>query len=236
MGKKTRLLSLIAVIVMFTHPCIATLVTNTGFETQVAIGYGRPTNFGYWGGDYAQIVTASNGIVPFEGSRMMQFVNVSPAGPASGVGCTVWQLINTNNFSAEISSGDAIAILSARFNRVAGDAETDSDLFLSIVACSGSVSDFPSIINEHSWLAATTATNLYSDGDITTWQLSTEELALPTNTNYIGIAVNAQENICNDTSGVEFDGHYVDAVSLEIIPEPATLFLLGLGVVMFKKY
>jgi len=236
MLKKTGLLTIIAVIVFLNQPCIAYLVINDGFETQVDIGAGRPTDFGYWGGDYAQIVTANDGIVPFEGSRMLQFVYVSSLGkPASGVGCTVWQLINTNDFSTEISSGNAIALLSARFNRVAGDAETDSEFFGSIVACSGSVSDFPSIINEGTWLAATSATTLYSDGDISTWQTAFAELPLPANTDYIGIAVNAQENIYNDTTGVEFDGHYVDAVAFQIVPEPSTLLLLGLGAVMLRR-
>ena len=41
---------------------------------------------------------------------------------------------------------------------------------------------------------------------------------------------NAKENIFNDGIDIdELDGHYVDAVTFEMVPEPTTLLLLGLG-------
>lgn len=201
------------------------LVVDAGFETTVNIAL-RPTDYGYWGGDYAEIVTVDNGIVPFEGSQMLQFINALPSGPSAAVGCTVWQLIDVNDFSTDISSGNAIAMLSSRFNRVIGDIETDGDFFVNIWACAGSPSTFPSLGTP---LAYSTTINLYSDDDESTWELVETTLALPVDTEYVAIALNAQENIFNDIAGVEFDGHYADAVSLTIVPEPTTICLLSLG-------
>ncbi|MDP6547322.1 MAG: PEP-CTERM sorting domain-containing protein, partial [Phycisphaerae bacterium] len=70
---------------------------------------------------------------------------------------------------------------------------------------------------------------IVSDGGLATWERASVELLLPTGTDYIGIDIYADENIHNDTSGIEFDGHYADAVTVSVTPEPATLSLLALG-------
>lgn len=76
---------------------------------------------------------------------------------------------------------------------------------------------------------------LFSDGDPLTWENISVDLILPIETDFIAIDVLAGENIFNDASGEEFDGHYADAVSLTIIPEPATLLLVGLGALTLRR-
>ena len=55
---------------------------------------------------------------------------------------------------------------------------------------------------------------------------------LPTNADYLAVRVTASENIFNDNSFPEFDGHYADNVSLQVnnaVPGPCSFALLGLG-------
>ena len=59
---------------------------------------------------------------------------------------------------------------------------------------------------------------------------------LPSNTDFVAIFVNAKENIFNDSADIdELDGHYVDAVTFEMVPEPATLLLFGLGGLVLRR-
>lgn len=58
---------------------------------------------------------------------------------------------------------------------------------------------------------------IFSDGDPGTWEKCTVTAAIPTNTDYVWIRVNASENVYNDTSGTELDGHYADGVSFNLI-------------------
>ena len=56
-------------------------------------------------------------------------------------------------------------------------------------------------------------------------------MLLPIGTDSLAVRLTTSENVFNDGSYPEFDGHYADVVSAEmvIIPEPATLLLLCVG-------
>lgn len=74
-----------------------------------------------------------------------------------------------------------------------------------------------------------------SDADAATWEPIVVEQAIPVGTDFIILEVMAYENIYNDVSGTEFDGHFADMVSFAIVPEPATLMLLAAGAALLRK-
>ena len=208
-------------------------VVNGGFETLTNI-QSLPNDYGYWGYDPVEIVTTSQGITPFGGSQMLRFLYTYPTGPAGTIGCDLYQIINVTSFMEDIRNGNAVAKMSTVFNRVAGDNETDSEFIIQILAYSGSPNSFPSQFGSVNSLGFVRKT-IITDNDISTWEPLSVELNLPENTDFVVVYIAAAENVYNDTSNVEFDGHYADAVYLDIVPEPASLLLFGLGALMLKR-
>jgi hypothetical protein len=197
---------------------IGQMVVNGSFETPEGT-IGRPTTFGDWGDNYTAIVTAENGIAPFDGMRMLKFIGGgnTGGGPSTTVS-TLRQAIDLGVLSALVSSGRARFEVSGYFNRVPGDAQTDSQFSLRIHAYSGNVANFPVVAEDP---LAETIRNLTSDANLSSWQLVQASLVLPTNTSYVAVSINAHENIFNEPGDLpEFDGHYADLVSLSISPPP----------------
>lgn len=197
-------------------------VVNGGFETPESTSTGEPVNldwlpteYGDWAGDVSNIVTGQNGIAPYEGNRMLHFIYSGPDGPYSGlVASQLYQIIDISEHSSLIASGKALAVASFRVNRVAGDSETDKLFDLEIMAYAGSHSNFPESIDNDELGHA--AENLESDSNVATWELLTTQLPLPNSTEYIVIEIDAHEDVVNDGSDPEFDGHYGDDVKVEI--------------------
>jgi len=205
------------------------LLANAGFETAVSTTPPThfPTDVGYWAGDGSAIVTTSGEISPSEGTRMLQFIWASSQHQASYfVACELLQVVDLGPFANLITGGQASASVSARFNRVAGDAETDTAFGISLYAFSGSANTFFDQYESSNWLSTSTSTIL-TDAD--KWEKATLAMPLPTDTDFVSVTIFAYENVYNDLTGVELDGHYADDVWLEVIPEPATLSLLALG-------
>jgi hypothetical protein len=117
---------------------------------------------------------------------------------------------------------------------VAGDAETDTAFDISIYAYQGDISSFPTQLADGTHLAAGSNV-LYSDSNPATWQMLEAQLLLPTNTDFITIGLIANENIFNDVSYPEFDGHFADGISAEIVPEPLSALLLGIGAIVLHN-
>ena len=229
MRRRTLIVCLAAIV--FWHSEIIradNILVNPSFETVLSTSGGSgdwPSDVGYWSGDTSQIVEASDGIVPFDGTHMLRLINAGGPEATSYHASEVTQLLDVSSFHNDIEQGQLLVTADAYFNRVSGDAETDNAFGIRIRACSGSPTTFRS-----SRVEITRIDNFIgSDGDLATWERVSVELLLPAGTDYIGIDVYADENVLNDTSGIEFDGHYADDVTVSITPEPATLSLLALG-------
>ena len=176
-----------------------------------------------WTQDYAETVEAQGDITPLDGERMLQFISTSPSeGGGGGLGGSeIFQSIDLSAYQDEINTGEAVLSLSAFFNRIAGDAQTDT--LFSIEFKSSQTTSFASA-------------QLFSDDDPATWEELTLDFLLPVGLSNIVIALVAQENIFN-TSSNEFDGHFADLVSVSLnipvsdVPIPAALplFLAGLA-------
>jgi len=188
---------------------------NGGFESSDPVGIGLPTTFGGWGGDGATIVTTENSIVPVEGTHMLRFDHTSFMGD-SGARGGVWQLVDATG----ITPG-TVMVASSAFNRVAGNAQTDTQFIVEIDAYSGSPSGFPD-----TGLLASTSTNLFSDSNPSTWEPATASLSVPTGTSYLAVLVAAYQNVA--MTSPPFDGHYADAAVLGV-PEPGACALAWIG-------
>jgi hypothetical protein len=93
----------------------------------------------------------------------------------------------------------------------AGAQGIDTHFRVTLVAVSGDPTNFPDKVEASDFLAMAEEFIL-SDGDTTTWELVTTNLTLPVGTDYVGIHIAPNENVFNDTTGTEFDGHYADDV------------------------
>lgn len=210
-----------------TSPAHANLLTNGGFETDEStfvFGFpGLPASFGDWAGDLSAIVLAENSITPAEGARMLRFDATGNTAHAGLSSAEIYQLVDVSAFSSDITSGLATASVSAYFNRVSGDSETDTSFSISILALSGAPGNFsPTTFLDNN------GAGIDSDGDHSTWESVSVDLLLPAGTDYLAVKLQANENIFNDGVAPEFDGHYADNISLEItaVPLPASIFLL----------
>ena len=209
------------------------LVTNPDFETNESTtappGQYASATPGDWQGDVTDITAAQDGIIPFNGSQMLHFINTEIDGPRSGsVGSELLQSVDLGSFGIDPSAQTLTARLTARFNRVTGDAQTDTQFRVEMRAFSGDVTSFPTQIATASDIARNSAI-IVTDGDVATWEAALVELALPSNTDFVGFSIQSLENVVDDGSNPEFDGHYADAVSLTVVPEPSSLYLLMLA-------
>jgi len=205
-----RVLSFVLVLGIY-HSTLANELVNGGFEGGAPV-IGLPDQVAIWGGDYTSIVVSGNGIAPLEGDRMLSFDNTfwgnDGAGPAHS--SDIWQLVD-----AESLRGESV-VLRAYFNRVAGDDFTDTQFYLAVHAFVGNIDAFddhdplipPSIETENA--------DVLTDADPGSWEEVIVAFDVPENADYLGISASAFENIQNDTSGPEFDGHYVDNITLEL--------------------
>jgi len=189
------------------------LLANGGFEEDSNIIFDRPNNYGYWAGNYSAIVTASDVITPFEGTRMLQFIHAGYIEEARlSTNCELWQIIDISAYAAQVATGIARANGSAYYNRVTADANTDTEFLIELTAYQGDPCDF----DWFSDILAAELSSINSDGDPCTWEAAQTELLLPADTNFLMVRIAAVEDVFNDTEGVEFDGHYADDVCVSI--------------------
>ena len=217
------------------------LVVNESFETTV-LTLDWPNAYGVWGGNMANSVLAENGIAPVDGVRMLQFEASNWHGYGATGGSQLCQVLDLGAYTPLIQSGNAVAVGSAFFNRVAGDAETDSEFAIRLYAYDGTPDQHLQLKEALGHLLRVD-TLLFSDGDSTTWEEAVVEMPLPVDTDFLVVELAANENVYNDHSPPEFDGHYADVAVVTIapaspvvIPEPLTMLAVGLSVVGLGRY
>ena len=219
-NSKNRAVICICLLVLGAPFCLANLITNPGFEVMEATDNEYPYTYGDWEGDISEIVISENGITPLEGLNMLHFIHAAgDYGAHTTIASQVKQAIDISAYADQIASGNAVAQLSAFFNRILGDVQTDTQFTVRIDAFAGQVSDYVDLARNQEQLAFSKA-DIFSDADTSTWEMAETELLIPTGTDFLAIQVQAVENIYNDISRIEFDGHYCDVVNLQIIPKP----------------
>ena len=203
------------------------LLADPDFEQRGRID-GLPTTTGHWGGDWNEVVGRQDGISPRSGSSMLHFMHTAVGGKEEGTASDTMQLVDVSEYAGEIAAGSSTARLSAWFNRVAGDAKTDTAFQVFIRAYDGSPADFPARCQRPA-LGSAVAT-IYSDGDVRTWERAEVSLQLPPGTTYLAGWVCAYENVVDDSYlQQEFAGHYADSAELVIESSPGPVLGLGLA-------
>jgi hypothetical protein len=192
------------------------LLANSGFDVPRNT-VGLPDKFRAWGGDWTGIVEypqffVEPGILPID-EGMLQFGSTSPSQSPTdpGVGSTSDILQYVDLAPLADYDGELTALLTASFNRVAGDEQTDTEFALVLAAHQGTPENSPgqatSMAHEISYII--------TDGNIETWEQQSVELSIPAGADFLQVTLAAIENVFDDSGYLaEFDGHFADAASL----------------------
>ncbi len=189
------------------------LLVNGGFEANESLGGGISTTFGDWKQDIAATVGAENGITPFEGVRMAKFLGTTDSGAQAGnADGDISQYVDLSAYAAQIAAGNVTVQVTARFNRVAGNANTDTSFRILLIARNGSLTTSPNIGS-----LGGNNVELISDGNPATWETLTNTWTLPPGTTNLFVNPYAKENVQDNSTAPEFAGHYMDGVTLTLI-------------------
>jgi len=202
-------------------PQSSELALDDGFESGSIIDEGWPTTTGRWSGDTAAIVSSTGPISPYHGSSMLQFIYAGWNGPGGAHACDLMQIVDLSGHVATIASGGAKVTLSAFFNRIQENAETDTKFSVFMGAYEALPGEDWSQWYSEARLAGIVE-EMLADGDVASWEAIRAELVLPENATKLLVLVRAYENIHNDYSGTEFDGHFADCIVVSVTPESAT--------------
>jgi len=192
------------------------LLANPEFEiAEPTIGeYAKlPQTTGQWEGDTSEIVGSSDGIVPASGDLMLRFEQTLPGRAGHTLGSQVYQIVDLSSFSDDISRGNFQLRASFLANRITGNRLTDTQFRVGLYAYGG---DYATL-EEPTPTLSTGFASIFSDGDITTWEPVEVFFNVPIGTTFVMMEVAAVEDIYDDTSGNEFQGHYADDAKLEVV-------------------
>src|SRR5690606_13143618 len=113
-------------------------------------------------------------------------------------------------FREHAETGRLVARLTAYFNRVDRNDQTDTEFVLVLAAHEGAPESSP---GQATSLVFETA-SLFTDGDLATWEPLTIELPVPQGAEFLQVTLAAMENVFDNRRGVELDGHFADDASL----------------------
>ena len=206
-----------------THP-LSTTVPTCGYV---------PCTFGDWIGDGSLVTTnGTQGVATRTGNGMLQFLSTS-LDRASGTGCDIWQSVDLSGEAEAIDQGGIIARVCAYVNRVEGGPTTDSAFILGLFASGGDVGNWVDIAVDGDWFLRTNEV-FVTDSDPTTWERMTFSTVLPVGTRFVSLQLSAKENVRDNMSLPEFDGHFADDVSLDLFQAPVIKTSFGRGKLRFK--
>ncbi|MEO1008571.1 MAG: GC-type dockerin domain-anchored protein [Planctomycetota bacterium] len=197
-------------------------IVDPGFETAGSTGL-IPDVPGVWGIDPGSSVGPTLGVTPLVGDRMLRFEGTlpvcTPPFRTDGIGGDVGQIVDLSAFADLIATGRAVARFSMAFNRVAGDADTDTEFGVFVNVLDGDPSTFPIACDRTRVdFLASAQTRIITDGDPSTWERAEVQLALPPGATFLTVTASAIENVLDGARGSEFDGHFADDGVLVVEP------------------
>jgi len=195
----------------------ANLLVDPGFENNALTNYVNvltdfPTYQGIWGDETSLITGAENGVTPPEGVDMLRMND------DGNVTTQAFQITDISYYAGAIDAGTATLALDALFNVDAHVPAAQGGVYI----------QFFSANNYGSQIGTGLAGALSLDNLDTTWETASIFTNVPIGTRWVLSQVYYGDASLIGNDGVIHPG-YVDAASLRVTPEPATLMLLGLG-------
>ena len=177
---------------------------------------GVPIEAGKWSGDYSEVVGEQQGVRPGAGVKMLRFARGDFEGMSipSSHSSDVFRLVDVRPFRSEFSDGGAVVQLTAMFNAVWFPEDENFALDASLVGNEKVRGE--NVLSTES-LAYSRSSKVAMDRDPATWQKVSNELRLPSDTDYLMIRM----GMSNDTKSKSgrrdsFAGHFADKVQLVI--------------------
>jgi hypothetical protein len=191
------------------------LAANAGFEEDRSETR-WPTRSGVWSGNRSTMVPAEREIQPRGGQRMLRFDMTSWGVPGECPNSQVSQIIDLSGYRDAVRAGKVRVVASAWFNRVTGGPATDRGMQISLFCFQGEhAHNFDNY--EHGRHLTVASARVDTDSDVSTWERATTEARVPAAADYVLVDLVAIENVRNDLTGPEFDGHYADDVSVRVL-------------------
>jgi len=187
-------------------------LVNGDFETTENITTGGwPETFGDWVGDAASFVGTNKGISPQSGSQMIRFDGSDYRGAhPTNVESQLGQLVD---LTPTQGNGTHTAEFSGWFNRVSGDAQTDTEFRVEMYAMQGNPANSTNMRVNDTYLEKRQSTFQAAPNN---WQELSTAMLIPNGTDFLLVFAVAVENVFNDASNPEYDGHYGDNFQLNI--------------------
>ncbi len=184
---------------------------------------GVPIEASVWSGDYASIVAEQQGVKPASGEKMLRFLRGDYEGRdiPSSHSSDVFRIVDVRPYRREFADGGAVVQLSTLFNAAAFPEDEIYDCTLTLFALDGSlvgneIIKGKNVLSTES-LAFSRSSKVIMDRDPSTWQKASNELRLPSNTEFLMIRIGMSNDTKSEIKRMDnFAGHFADKVQLVI--------------------
>lgn len=189
-------------------------LSNSGFESGALEATGT-TPFTTWYGDVADVVEQFSGVTPSEGHRMLRFVK-SSVEPENA--CELYQVIDLHSVAGVISRKPMAVEASALFNAI-DEKRPDHDCAFGVTVFAFTADPW---VQPHVWpmrwehALTFSGAQARADNDSGSWQRVSTRLALPSDTKYLVIQLQAIRTDLGEPSE-EFPGQFADNVKLSLV-------------------
>jgi hypothetical protein len=183
---------------------------------------GVPDRSGEWGGDYAEIVGAQNGVTPRSGAKMWRFLKANnalePDSSPSYVGEAIYVLSLNSVRNAEAKAAQKIEI-SAWFAQGNTHPNPSHHWNIKAAAFEGSVTDAPKLWGKWNDTSASLVRHETTALPGPDWQPLSVTLAIPAKADFLVFecAVVHRKPLA-PKGGAAFPAHYLDDVRVRLLP------------------
>ena len=188
---------------------------------------GVPFEVGVWSGDYSELVAEQQGVKPAMGTKMLRFLRGDYQGKSipSSHSSDVFHLVDVRPYRSQFADGGSVVQLTAVFNAVSFLADENFSATLTIFALDASLvgkemMKAEKVLSTES-LAFSRSSKVMMDRDPATWQKVSNELRLPSGTEYLLLRMGmSNDTKLPDIRRDSFAGHFADKVQLVIGRRP----------------
>jgi ferric-dicitrate binding protein FerR (iron transport regulator) len=206
---------------MFPQPGreIAGLLIGGDFEPGTDISsLGIPKTPQVWSGDLCEILPEFKGIRPHAGRGMLRILQPGPwttGTPPKSRLAEKWQLVDLRPFKELFAKGDAVIEGSAQFNREPAEPDTGRIFVMQVLALRGDPTEMKTMwLRRYELALARGEGKVNTDDDPTTWQPGSVKMALPPETDFLLMSVQAIGAWA--ATGERQIGRFVDSASLRL--------------------